>query len=150
MKKHLFLILVAVTCFHLFGCDSTNKSNNSDEVLGRERTELVENLITAPKQEKIVLLSIKYGQNSEAIEKAVHKYLMQTDFDYILLHKKFKDKNDSPIESEEYLSMLKKGKGHYSMAIKVVSNEFEIDPQVFASIIIEYKYLLDSTLQNYE
>jgi len=80
--RKLFLV-AAVFClvFLGFACDKKGDKSENEEIL-REMASKKVLLFSKPDQEMVALLSVKYNQDVNVIEKIVDQYLTDTDFSY--------------------------------------------------------------------
>jgi hypothetical protein len=126
--------------FLVFACESEEEKLEKQKRSAEFQSKTYKYL-SAPDQEIVALLSVKYKIDLDLMENIMDVYLSETDPSYQILKSTLHEIGKG--EKQEFEDIVTteffKDKSKYADAIKKVSNKFSLDPAVVASIIIDYQ-----------
>jgi hypothetical protein len=139
-------LLIAYTCLILAllicscGGDKRKVADAEQEANKKLSQELVE-YFAKPDQEKVALLSIKYGIGFDIVENLLDAYLSRTDLEYKSSKSSTKSvKSSEGDDTSDPVKSLMRQKSEYAKILTQLANELQISPVVAASIVIDYKH----------
>jgi hypothetical protein len=136
-KYFRILLVIPIIFFAIIGAGCDNQKNSPEnKEMAKEFTNKLKELISKPNQEAIALLSVKYGNDANIVEKIIDQYLMETDFFYRMMQKP-KDTQRSKKDFETVYGIL--DKSAYIELINHLSTKFSVEPSKVASILLDYK-----------